>query len=173
MIRPIFLALLALAAMVVLAPADASAAQSAVTVSKVNLRAGPSTSYPAVAVMPAGSTITTYGCLADYSWCDVAWGGSRGWVAASYIKVIYHGQPVVLTPLVAPAVGLTVVAFNRAYWDRYYVGRPWYGSWNNYYRGGVSTSGAVACGQRGCAGARSVTGPRGNTAVRGGAVRRY
>lgn len=173
MIRTALCAALALAAIVLVAPADASAAQSAVTTTKVNLRAGPGTNYPAVTVLPPGSPIVTYGCLADYSWCDVAWGGSRGWIAASYIKVVYQGQPVVLTPLVAPAVGLTVVAFNRAYWDRYYVGRPWYGSWNNYYRGGVSTSGAVACGQRGCAGARSVTGPRGNTAVRGGVVRRY
>lgn len=166
------LALLAFGA-ALLVPGLAVAATPAVTTTKVNLRAGPGTNYPAVTVLPAGAGITAYGCLPDYSWCDVGWGAARGWIAASYMQTVYRGNPVVVTAGVATAVGIGVVAYNRAYWDRYYAGRSWYGGWNNYYGRGVTTSGAVACGQRGCAGTRAVTGPYGNTVRRSGAVRRY
>lgn len=112
--------------------AAASAATVAVATSSVNLRAGPSTSYPAITVVPAGAQIVTHGCLTGYTWCDVSLGSLRGWVAAPYIQVVYNGAPVVLTPAVAPAVGLAVVAFNRAYWDTYYTAYPWYRSWAVY-----------------------------------------
>ena len=55
-------------------------------------------------------------------------------MSASYIQVTYQGQPRIITPAIAPAVGLTVVVYNRAYWDRYYYGRPWYRHWDRYYR---------------------------------------
>jgi len=177
-VRNLFLALAAFGA-VLTAPVLAEAATTAVTTSNVNLRAGPGTNYPSVAVVPAGTRIATYGCLADYSWCDVGLGAARGWIAAPYIQMVYGGNPVAVTAAVATAVGVGVVAYNRAYWDRYYVGQPWYGRWGSYYgRGGpvygrgVTTSGAVACGDRGCAGKRTVTGPRGNSATRGGVWRR-
>lgn len=110
------------------------AATPAYTTANVNLRAGPGTTYPVLTTVPNGGSITTYGCLEGYNWCDVSWGAERGWMSASYIQVTYQGQPVIITPAIAPAVGLTVVVFNRAYWDRYYYGRPWYGNWNRYYR---------------------------------------
>jgi uncharacterized protein YraI len=112
----------------------AGAAAPGVTTANVNLRAGPGTAYPVVVTVPKGSPITTYGCQGNYSWCDVSWGGERGWMSASYIYVTYQGRRRVLTPALAPAVGITVVVFNRNYWNRYYSGRPWYRNWNRYYR---------------------------------------
>lgn len=87
MIRKLFLA-----AVLILAGASAAAAATtAVATANVNLRAGPSTAYPAVTVVPAGTAITTFGCVSGYSWCDIGFGTYRGWVAASYIQVIYRG----------------------------------------------------------------------------------
>ncbi|MBS7537352.1 SH3 domain-containing protein [Ancylobacter lacus] len=156
---------LILTALLVLAGTSAGmAATPAVATANVNLRAGPSTSYPAVTQVPAGTRITTYGCVSGYSWCDIGFGPYRGWVAASYIQVIYHGAPVVLTAPVAPAVGVVVVPFGRAYWDTYYRAYPWYGRWGAYppyapppphvtsgYRG-------VTCANGTCTGARGATG---------------
>ncbi len=112
----------------------AQAATPSYTTANVNLRAGPGTSYPVVLTVPNGSPITTYGCLDGYNWCDVSWGAERGWMSSSYIQVNYQGQPRVLTPAIAPSIGLTVVVFNRNYWDRYYYGRPWYRNWDRYYK---------------------------------------
>lgn len=104
------------------------------TTANVNLRAGPGTGYPVVVTVPNGAPITTYGCLANYTWCDVSWRGERGWMSASYIYITYNGSRRVLTPALAPIIGINVVVFNRNYWNRYYVGRPWYNNWNRYYR---------------------------------------
>lgn len=133
----------------------ASAATVSVATANVNLRAGPSTSYPVVTVVPAGSRVVTHGCVSGYTWCDIAFGNFRGWLSAKYIQLVYNGAPVVLTPAVAPAAGVTVVTYSRAYWDRYYVAYPWYGSWSTYpaYRSGVT-------------GSATAVGPNGGTASR-------
>jgi len=44
----------------------AVAATPAVAVTNVNLRAGPSTSFPTVVTVPAGATLATHGCFEDY-----------------------------------------------------------------------------------------------------------
>jgi uncharacterized protein YraI len=137
-------------------PGQASAAMSAVAVTNVNMRAGPSTAYPVVIGLPSRAALTVYGCTANTSWCDVSWGRERGWVSANYVQVFYRGAPTVVTPVIAPAVGITVVSFNQTYWNTYYVGRPWYGQWNAYYRPGAypPRGGAVGgCNDRGCGGA--------------------
>ncbi|GLK86031.1 hypothetical protein GCM10017653_41010 [Ancylobacter defluvii] len=148
------------------------AATAAVAVTNVNLRAGPSTAYPAITVVPAGGAITAFGCLAGYTWCDIGFGPYRGWVAASYVQVVYRGAPVVLAPPIAPAVGVTVVTFNRAYWDRYYTAYPWYGRWAAYpppvyrpYATPVVTSHSrsVNCADGSCTGTRSATGVYGGS----------
>lgn len=116
-----------------LAGAEALAAQPvAVATADVNLRAGPGTQYPVVATIPFGSSVSLFGCTSGVTWCDIAWGHARGWVAAAYLQVIYRGAPVVLNPSVAPRIGVNIVAFDRAYWARHYVGRPWYRDWNVY-----------------------------------------
>lgn len=152
----------------------AAAATAAVATGTVNLRAGPGTGYPVVTVIPAGAAIATHGCLSGYSWCDVGFGGTRGWVSSNYIQVVYAGAPVVLTAPVATAVGVAVVPFSQAYWNNYYVGRPWYGQWNRYYGpyGGAAHAGATRCGPNGCAHVGVTRGPAGNVVVRGGAIHR-
>ncbi|MEO0544036.1 MAG: SH3 domain-containing protein [Pseudomonadota bacterium] len=169
------------ASLLIVGISAASAAAVAVSTANVNLRAGPSTAYPVVITIPAGSNIVTHGCVSGYSWCDVAFGQYRGWVSSSYIQVSHNGSTVVLTPVVAPAFGVAVVAYNRAYWDTYYRAYPWHASWTTYpaHKTGVThtavgpnggtATGARGCGPRGCAAAGTVTGPNGNTAT--GAVR--
>lgn len=151
-----------------------SAATVAVATGNVNLRAGPSTAYPVVTTVPAGVQVTTHGCLSGYTWCDISMGVSRGWVAANYIQVVYRGAPVVLTPAVAPAVGLTVVTFNKVYWDTYYAAYPWYGRWGYYAPPPVypvapgtrvtSYDRSVQCANGSCTATRSATGTYGGSA---------
>jgi len=152
-------------ALLVATASFASAATVAIATGNVNLRAGPSTAYPVVTVVPVGARITTHGCLTGYSWCDIAFGTYRGWVAASYIQVVYKGGPVVLTPAIAPAVGVAVVAYNRAYWDAYYPAYPWYGAWGRYYQPYAvapprvtSHDRSLTCADGRCTGTRSTTG---------------
>ena len=112
----------------------AQAATPSYPTANVNLRAGPGTNYPILLTVPNASAITTHGCLEGYNWCDVSWGTERGWMSASYIHITYQGQRRVLTPAIAPVLGISVVVYNRTYWDRYYYGRPWYRNWDRYYR---------------------------------------
>ncbi|MEQ1408263.1 SH3 domain-containing protein [Neorhizobium sp. Rsf11] len=191
MFRKLLFALAMLAGM----SSVAAAATAAVATGNVNLRAGPSTAYPVVTVVPVGARITTYGCVAGYSWCDISLGVYRGWVSANYIQVVYRGAPVVLTPVVAPRIGIVVVGYNRAYWDRYYVRYPWYHTWryhppvaaprvNSFDRSVNCANGACTatrsttgiyggsaahtrtCSGGECAATREVVGPRGNTTSR-------
>ena len=140
------------------------------TVSSVNLRAGPGTWYPVVMTMPPSAALTIYGCLDAASWCDVSWGGARGWVSSNYVSVYYQGQTVALSPALIPMIGLTVVAFNQAYWNTHYAAQPWYGSWSTYYRTGPAYGGAArgGCVGAACGGSAVVRGPNGGgAAVRG------
>lgn len=168
MVRKWLLALVLWAALV---PA-ASAATVAVATSNVNLRAGPATGYPVVTVVPAGARIVTHGCVAGYSWCDIAFGAFRGWVAAPYIQVVYRGAPVILTPAVAPVVGVVVVPYGRAYWDTWYVAYPWYGRWTAYYRPVAPAARvtdvdrSVSCAGGSCTASGSVSGIYGGSANR-------
>ncbi|MBB5753538.1 SH3 domain-containing protein [Prosthecomicrobium pneumaticum] len=147
----------------------AEAAVRAVAVTDVNLRAGPSVGYPVVTTLPAGARVTAYGCVRGATWCDVGFAGWRGWVAAAYLEVLYRGRPVVLGPAVAPAVGIVTVDFSRAYWDRYYVGRPWYGDWPRYNTA-PRVRGGVVCNDERCRYGYVVRGPHGGRWVRHGTI---
>ncbi|WP_117193892.1 SH3 domain-containing protein [Rhizobium terrae] len=165
MIKKLLLAFAILAGMT----SAAAAATAAIATGNVNLRAGPSTAYPVVTVVPAGARITAYGCIDGYSWCDISLGAYRGWVSASYIQVTYHGAPVVLTPAVAPRIGLVVIAYDRAYWDRYYVRYPWYHAWR-YHPPAIaprlgSFDRTVRCADGACTATRSTSGIRGGLAT--------
>lgn len=157
----------------------ASAATPAVSTSNVNLRAGPSTEYPVVTVVPAGSGVVTHGCVSEYTWCDIAFGTYRGWVSAQHIQIMHDGKSTIVGPAVAVAAGIAVVAYSQSYWDTHYVSYPWYGSWANYpaYRAPigssttiVGTNGGTASRTIGCAGGRcgatgTATGAQGGTAA--------
>lgn len=169
-------------AMVFAMASMAAAATVAVATGNVNLRAGPSTRYPVVVVVPVGARIVTHGCLPGYTWCDIGFGGYRGWVSARYVQVVYNGAPVVLSPAVAAGVGVAVVAFNKAYWDNYYFSSPWYQSWpvyaapppagaapppaghGPYPRARVDSYGrSVECADGSCTATRGVTGVHGGS----------
>jgi len=93
---------------------------------QTDLRAGPATEYPVVAILQAGVSISVEGCLSDYTWCDVFAGPNRGWVYAANIVYPYQGTNVpVLT--YGALIGLGIISFSIGdYWDHYYRGRSWY-----------------------------------------------
>ena len=109
-----------------LVPAAAFAQTQAVTNGPVNLRAGPARDYPVVSQLPGGAPVTVMGCVAGYSWCDVALPNLRGWVYAGRISYPYQGNPVPVLNY-GTVIGLPIVTFSiGTYWGNYYRGRPWY-----------------------------------------------
>jgi len=99
---------------------------SGYTVAKVNERAGPSTAYPSVAVIPAGAPIVIYGCLDDVTWCDISWGPNRGWMAATYLQVTYQSRRVPLHDYITP-LGIPFLTFSfDTYWGDHYRRRPFF-----------------------------------------------
>ena len=121
-------------------PTIASAA-TAYSTTDVNMRVGPGTDYPIITTIYAGEPVTIYGCLSDWSWCDIEWYGDRGWVRGDYLDVFYESRHVYL-PDYAPLIGLTVIVFNfDDYWDDHYHDgyhdRPWYRDrdrWRDHWR---------------------------------------
>jgi len=104
----------------------ASAQQTAFTNAPVDVFAGPAPDYPVVSQLPQGLQVTVYGCVAGYSWCDIAVPNLRGWIDASTLSYPYQGANVPILTYGA-AIGLPVVTFSvDAYWGSYYRGQPWY-----------------------------------------------
>lgn len=93
----------------------------------VNMRSGPSTRYPAVAVIPLDTELEIHGCLADVPWCDVSFYRGRGWVAAQYIATDYRQNRVYLQPRYYRPLGIPTITFNLGnYWERNYRNRDFY-----------------------------------------------
>jgi uncharacterized protein YraI len=123
-------AFLAIAAF--LLPAAAQAAAGFAT-ANVNMRSGPSTRYPAVTVIPVGTSVEIHGCLADIPWCDVSFYYGRGWVAARYVQVEYRQSRVYLEPDYYDTLGIPFVTFEIGrYWDRHYRSRDFYRQRDSY-----------------------------------------
>ncbi|NTX30606.1 peptide-binding protein, partial [Burkholderia pyrrocinia] len=121
-VRSLCVVLLGLAA----APGVADAQSSAYTNSPAELFAGPAPDYPVVAEIPPDTALDVFGCLSDYSWCDVALPGVRGWIDAQLLAYPYQGSYVPVLEYGA-IIGVPVTGFAiAAYWDRYYRHRPWY-----------------------------------------------
>jgi uncharacterized protein YraI len=118
-----------LAVVVALASLGAAAAhaEEGFTTANVNMRTGPDIDYPSIGVIPEGDPIYVEGCLRDESWCDVQWEDERGWVFSEYLAFDYRGEVVPLPDMGLEVFHIPVIDFRFAdYWDRYYVGRPWY-----------------------------------------------
>ncbi|MBB4439074.1 MULTISPECIES: SH3 domain-containing protein [Rhizobium] len=123
------------AAMFVLAPAIVQAAEGYST-ANVNMRAGPSTRYPAVAVVPAGSSVEIRGCLSEVNWCDVEFYGGRGWVSGQYVQAVYQQRRVYVGPQYYRPLGIPMIGFSVGnYWDRNYRGRDFYRDRDRWSRG--------------------------------------
>jgi uncharacterized protein YraI len=112
----------------------ASSAETAYTTKTVNLRAGPSRDYELVSRIPAGVPVDVYGCVDDWTWCDVSAGDDRGWMYAGNLEYPYRNRRVVVLGN-GLMFGFPIVTFSVGpYWDTYYRGRPWY-SRRSYWAG--------------------------------------
>lgn len=117
---------------VVWAPA-ALAVIPAQVVTTAHLRAGPSTFYPIVAVVGAGTPVQLFGCEQAFGWCDVQVGLNRGWIDAWLLQATYAGAPVIVASS-ATALAPPIITFNfNTYWNTWYRPRPWYASRARYY----------------------------------------
>lgn len=126
---------IAAAGLLMLAPAIAQAAEGYST-ANVNMRAGPSTRYPAVAVIPAGSSVEIRGCLSDVNWCDVEFYGGRGWVSGQYVQALYQQRRVYVGPQYYRPLGIPMIRFSvDNYWGRYYRNRDFYRERDRWSRG--------------------------------------
>jgi uncharacterized protein YraI len=115
-----------LAAAFVCAIPSVALAQEAYTNRTANVRAGPDQTYPVVAQLPPGVGLHVIGCIDGYRWCDVVFGGNRGWVYAGSLSYPYQSGRVPILGY-GPVIGIPIITFSIGnYWDSYYRGRPWY-----------------------------------------------
>jgi uncharacterized protein YraI len=120
------LSLLVCFAAAIFAAPLAAHAQRAWAIDGAQIYAGPGNDYPIVARLAPGVAVRVQGCLSDYSWCDVTFGGNRGWVYAGELGYAYDNRRVPIVDY-GPRIGLPIVTFSLGnYWDHYYRGRPWY-----------------------------------------------
>ena len=118
-------------ARVITLPASAQAQSRAIATTDVNLRAGPSTSYPAVNVVGAGDRVRVFGCLDTRAWCDVGYDGQRGWMSSNYLadaRERRYTGPRYVDRMDAPVISFSI----GRYWDDHYRGRNFYRDRDRY-----------------------------------------
>lgn len=64
----------------------AAAMADTVTLGDVNLRTGPGTAHERMTTIPRGAQVWLHGCTAAGTWCNVSWGGFRGWASAGWLQ---------------------------------------------------------------------------------------
>src|SRR5690606_23840935 len=76
-------------------------AWSSRTTVAIYLRNGPGTDGKPITVIPAGATVEVYHCA---GWCEVFYGGERGYVFGRYLGDRYAplAQPVYVSPVKTP-----------------------------------------------------------------------
>jgi uncharacterized protein YraI len=110
----------------------AASAQRAYTLGGADIYAGPGGEYPVVARLAPGVGVQVQGCLGDYSWCDVTFGGNRGWIYAGELSYPYRSGRVPILEY-GPQLSLPIITFSLGnYWDRHYRARPWYRERNDW-----------------------------------------
>src|SRR5690242_15051508 len=110
----------------IFAAPTAANAQRAWVLNGAEIYAGPGNDHPLVARVAPGVNVHVQGCLSDYTWCDVTFGGNRGWVYAGELAYTYQSRRVPILDY-GPRIGLPVITFSLGnYWDHYYRGRSWY-----------------------------------------------
>ncbi|MFT4246444.1 MAG: SH3 domain-containing protein, partial [Pseudomonas sp.] len=124
--KRIVMTLALLVASLATAPSALAQARTGYAVTHANLRAGPDSGYPRIGTVPAGAALDIYGCIDDWSWCDVQWRGERGWISAGLIEYEYSGRRVDVYDYGAQ-IGLPILVFALdTYWGSHYRGRSWY-----------------------------------------------
>jgi uncharacterized protein YraI len=99
-----------LVAGIALASSKGALAYEAYITSGGALLAGPAPNYPPVADISAGEPVQIFGCLDDYSWCDVSFQGYRGWFDGRQLAYPYQGVRVPLAS-VGAQVGVPLEGF--------------------------------------------------------------
>jgi uncharacterized protein YraI len=123
-----------IAAALAAAPIAASAQQPAYALGGAEIYAGPGQDYPLVARLAPGVAVRVQGCLNDYTWCDVTFGGNRGWVYGGALGYAYQSRRVPIVEY-GPQLALPVITFSLGnYWDHYYRGRTFYHERNDWER---------------------------------------
>ncbi|MCK7612429.1 SH3 domain-containing protein [Roseibium sediminicola] len=101
------LALIALTVMALPVEGRAEGPAPAATTADLNMRGGPGTGHRVILTIPQGGRVTVNGCTVSFDWCDVAFAGSKGWVAGQYLiyggNGRYQGQPI---PVAGPHLGV-------------------------------------------------------------------
>jgi len=106
---------------------------SAWTVRTTMMRAGPNYDYPAVQRIGRNAPVGIYGCLNDWSWCDVGYRYDRGWVAGRDLVADYRGRRQGISSYLG--IGILSFIFSN-YWDSHYRGRTFYNErsrWERHY----------------------------------------
>jgi len=123
-----------IAATLAAAPMAASAQQPAYALDGAEIYAGPGQDYPLVARLAPGVAVRVQGCLSDYTWCDVTFGGNRGWVYGGELGYAYQSRRVPIAEY-GPRLALPVITFSLGnYWDHHYRGRTFYHERNDWER---------------------------------------
>lgn len=128
--------MITLAALVAAAlPLSSAAAQTmrGYTATATRLYSGPLRDYPTVRMLRRGTVVNVYGCLRDWTWCDVTYRGNRGWIAGNALRIRHQGRRRGIGA--GMGVGVTTFAFGP-YWDNHYRGRSFYGQrqqWQSQY----------------------------------------
>ncbi|TWD48563.1 uncharacterized protein YraI [Agrobacterium vitis] len=108
---------------------NTSAQASSFTAVEINLRAGPSTRYPSLDVLPEGTPLHIVGCTKGYRWCDVQAAARRGWVSGAYIDVEHESQrmrvPAYVHVVHEPVIPTVSFSIN-SYWSDHYADRDFY-----------------------------------------------
>ena len=105
------------AALIVLGVSVAAEARPVLVTADLNVRVGPGTEHPSVGVIRGGSTAEVGRCF--NGWCEIAWGGLRGFSSQAYLD---GGGPNYVQPAPPPP-------------PVYYGPRPYYGpGYYNPYR---------------------------------------
>lgn len=117
-----------------LSPAPALArVYSGWVVRTTTMRAGPDYAYPPVRRIWRNSQVAIFGCLNDWSWCDVGYRYDRGWVAGRNLVANYRGRRQGISPYLG--IGILSFIFGN-YWDNHYRGRAFYNErsrWERHY----------------------------------------
>lgn len=114
------------AALIVLGASAVAQARPVLVTADLNVRVGPGTEHPSVGVIRGGSTAEVGRCF--QGWCEIAWGGLRGFSSQQYLDGF--GPPQVPAYQPAPPPPPPVYYRPRPYYGPYYS-RPHY---NPYYR---------------------------------------
>ncbi len=83
----------ALAVSALVVTAGAAQAATVVTLTELNMRAGPGTGYHRVATLPQGAQLHLGDCTDDLHWCKVYWRGREGWASSHFLSEPGAAQP--------------------------------------------------------------------------------